>query len=144
MGDNGTRTVGSRPGRQFVRHYVEMLVAMIAGMLLFAPLWTVAGAALGWTAILDRPDVAALVMATDMTLGMSIWMRYRGHGWVPVAEMGVAMYASFVVLFVPFWTGLISGGTLMIAGHVLMLPAMLVAMLRRRAEYSHRHDRPGS
>ena len=49
------------------------------------------------------------------------------------------MYLPFVVFLVPLWLGLISGGVLMIAGHVLMLGTMLLAMLRRRDEYSGRH-----
>jgi hypothetical protein len=42
---------------------------------------------------------------------------------------------------VPFWTGLLSGSALMTVGHILMLPLMVVAMLRRRDEYAsgHRH-----
>jgi hypothetical protein len=35
--------------------------------------------------------------------------------------------------------GVISGGTLMIAGHALMFAATLAAMLWQRAEYAHHH-----
>lgn len=122
---------------RFVRHYVEMVVAMVAGMLLFDPVWSLV---LGGWAPLARPDVGALVMATNMTVGMSIWMRVRGHGWAPIAEMGAAMYVPFLVLFVPWWLGGISAGFLTVGGHVLMLPAMLVPMLLRRAEYTHCHS----
>jgi flagellar biosynthetic protein FliP len=51
--------------------------------------------------------------------------------------MSAAMYLPFVVLLVPFWAGLITGGTLLTAGHLLMLPAMALAMLFRRSEYLH-------
>ncbi|MHC8503747.1 hypothetical protein ACVGVP_09520 [Pseudonocardia artemisiae] len=40
-------------------------------------------------------------MATNMTIGMSLWMRYRGHGWRSITEMGASMYIPFIVLFVP-------------------------------------------
>jgi len=123
---------------RFARHYVEMVVAMVAGMLLFAPVWTIA---LGWWSPLTRPDVQALVMATNMTAGMSVWMRVRGHGWPAVAEMGAAMYVPFLLLLGPYWFGLVSADVVMIGGHVLMLPAMLVAMLLRRAEYTVHHHR---
>nr|CEL20985.1 hypothetical protein [Kibdelosporangium sp. MJ126-NF4]CTQ95501.1 hypothetical protein [Kibdelosporangium sp. MJ126-NF4] len=130
------------PNRQFARHYAEMIVAMLAGMLLFDPVWTIA---FGWWSALDRPDVSALVMATNMTVGMSIWMRVRGHGLAPIAEMGAAMYVPFLVLLGPYWAGALSADALMIGGHVLMLPAMLIAMLARRAEYTvHHHHRPSS
>ncbi|CAM3336703.1 hypothetical protein KIPE111705_03345 [Kibdelosporangium persicum] len=123
---------------RFARHYVEMVVAMVAGMLLFAPVWTIA---LSWWSPLTRPDVEALVMATNMTAGMSIWMRVRGHGWPAVAEMGAAMYVPFLLLLGPYWFGLVSADVVMIGGHVLMLPAMLVAMLLRRTEYTVHHHR---
>lgn len=124
---------------RFVRHYLEMVVAMAVGMIVLAPAWSWLFSTLGVSALFHRPDLGALVMATDMTIAMSAWMRYRGHGWAPIAEMGAAMYLPFVVLFVPLWMGIISGGTLMVAGHVLMLPAMAVAMLLRLDEYTHDH-----
>jgi hypothetical protein len=70
---------------------------------------------------------------------MSAWMRYRGHGWASIAEMGAAMYLPFLVLFVPLWAGLLSSGGLMLWGHLLMLPAILAAMFLRRDEYLHGH-----
>lgn len=123
----------------FARHYGEMLLAMIIGMLLLAPVWAAAGDWLGLAAVFGRADVGALIMATDMTAAITVWMRHRGHPWPPVAEMGAAMYVPFLLLLPPFWLGLVSGGTVMIAGHVLMLPAMLAAMLWRREEYGHAH-----
>lgn len=61
-------------------------------------------------------------------------------------EMVVAMVAGmmvlpFVILFVPLWAGVLSGETLLVAGHVLMLPAMIIAMLYRRSEYTQDHRR---
>ncbi|ONI81250.1 hypothetical protein ALI144C_22230 [Actinosynnema sp. ALI-1.44] len=121
---------------RFARHYAEMVAAMVAGMVLFGPVWSLS---LGWWGDLARPDISALVMATNMTVGMSIWMRVRGHGWAPIAEMGAAMYVPFLVLLVPHWLGVVSGDAVMIGGHVLMLPAMLAVMLLRRAEYTAHH-----
>ncbi|NUW39621.1 hypothetical protein [Nonomuraea rhodomycinica] len=134
------QAIGTVNRWRFLGHFAEMLAAMILGMVLLGPLWE---ALPGGPALLARPDLAVLVMATDMTVGMSLWMRYRGHGWGAIAEMGAAMYAPFAVLLVPYWTGLLSGHALMMAGHVLMVPAMLLVMLRRRAEYgvAHHHHR---
>lgn len=133
-----------RERRHFLRHYVEMVVAMVVGMLLLEPVWRSVLTVAGRAEVLDRTDVAALVMATDMTIGMSAWMRYRGHRWLDVAWMGAAMYLPFLVLLVPFWAGGLSGEAVMMGGHVLMLIAMLAVMLARRSEYVGHHQRDAS
>ncbi|MFC4020119.1 hypothetical protein ACFOW4_19535 [Micromonospora sp. GCM10011542] len=113
-----------------------MAVAMVAGMLLLNPLWEAAGTLLGIEGPLGRPEVAALVMATDMTIGMTIWMRYRAHHWVAVGEMAAAMYVPFLLLLVPFRAGLLNGDALLLGGHLLMVPAMVLVAVR------HRHEAP--
>lgn len=124
--------------RQFVLHYVEMVIAMLVGMGVFAPLWTLAFALFDSNAM-DRTDVMAMSMATNMVIGMSLWMWFRGHSAAPIAEMAVAMYLPFVVLLIPLWLGAIGATFLMVAGHVLMLGTMLAAMLLRRGEYTCAH-----
>ncbi|OXM57016.1 hypothetical protein CFP71_10400 [Amycolatopsis thailandensis] len=114
----------------FTRHAVEMLVAMVAGMIVLEPVWSFL-----WPDLAKNATASALVMATNMSLGMALWMRIRRHGWASIAEMSAAMYLPYVLFLPFFWTGLVSGTTLMTAGHVLMVPAMLAAMVRRRAEY---------
>lgn len=124
--------------RRFACHYLEMVVAMFVGMGVFAPVWHLVFDAFGSDAM-DRTDVMAMSMATNMVVGMSLWMWFRGHTAAPIAEMAAAMYLPFVVLLVPLWLGVISSAFLMVAGHVLMLGTMLLAMLYRRAEYSCHH-----
>jgi hypothetical protein len=124
--------------RRFALHYLEMVIAMFIGMGVFAPVWHVVFDAFGSNAM-ERTDVMAMSMATNMVIGMSLWMWLRGHSAAPIAEMAVAMYLPFVVLLVPLWLGVISGAVLMIAGHVLMFGTMLLAMLRRRDEYRAPH-----
>ncbi|RBY82049.1 hypothetical protein DQ238_05415 [Geodermatophilus sp. TF02-6] len=114
-----------------VRHYLEMVVAMVVGMVVPGPLED-----LLWPELGDRVDVHVFVMATNMALGMGAWMRFRGHSWVAIAEMSAAMYVPFAVLLAPYWAGAVSGSFLFTAGHVLMLPAMALAMLWRLDEYS--------
>lgn len=126
--DRTDRTTGRKLAR-FAGHYLEMVVAMLVGMVALAPLWPA-----GWVA---RADVHALVMAIDMTVVMALWMRVRRHSWPRVAEMSAAMVLPFAALLVPHWLGVLSGSALMTAGHVVMFPLMLLAMLWRRAEYWH-------
>lgn len=124
--------------RPFLRHYLEMLAAMAAGMLVLEPVRMLASAALGWSTLFDRTEPLAMAMATEMSIGMAVWMRFRGHGWTPILEMCLAMFAPFLLLFVPLWAGLIGRDGVMLAGHLLMLPAMALVMLRRREEYGGR------
>lgn len=118
---------------------MEMVIAMVVGMLAVDPALRLIYQLAGGPGVFGRPDVSALIMATSMSLGMALWMRYRGHGWAPIAEMSAAMYVPYLVLFVPFWAGMMPGDAMMMGGHVLMLPAMLGAMLPRRAEYTQDH-----
>ena len=121
--------------RRFALHYVEMVAAMGIGMGVFWPLWHL----ILDDAAMDRTDVMAMTMATNMVIGMSLWMWVRGHTFAPIAEMALAMYLPFVVLLIPLWLGVISSAFLMIAGHVLMLGTMLLAMLYRKDEYTCHH-----
>jgi hypothetical protein len=118
--------------RHLTRHYLEMVLAMLVGMFVLGAL---EGAL--WPALTTRADVGAMVMATNMSVGMAAWMRVRGHSWRGVAEMSAAMYLPFVVLLVPFWAGALGEATLLLWGHLLMLPAMALVMLLRPAEYTH-------
>lgn len=130
-------TPGARPGpalRRFVLHAIEMVVAMMVGMMLFTPVWD-----LLWPGLTDRADADALVMAVDMAAGMAAWMWLRGHGGRLVAQMSTAMVAPFVVLLVPYWLGLISGGALLVFGHAGMTVAMIGTMLVRFDAYTHAH-----
>jgi len=100
-------SVGHRtPWRYFARHFAEMVAAMVVGMVV---LGLALKPVLGLSNVFQRADLSALVMATNMTIGMSAWMRYRGHSWVSIAEMGPAMYLPFAVLLVPFWAGSLPG-----------------------------------
>jgi hypothetical protein len=122
--------------RAFSRHYLEMVVAMVLGMVLLGPAEAQLLDMLGRPDLLGGTEVGMLVMATNMTIAMALWMRVRGHRWAPVAEMSAAMYVPFLVLFVPLWLGALSAHGLMLWGHVLMLPAMALAMLLRVDEYT--------
>ena len=85
-----TRPIWTRDtARNFVRHYREMVAAMIVGMVALGPLWNLALNAAGAPGLLDRAELGALVMATNMTIAMSAWMRYRGHRWRACQENGV-------------------------------------------------------
>ena len=127
--------------RHFARHYVEMLVAMFAGMVVLgAPALLALGVAGVSSAELrsDAPAALLLGMGITMTVPMVAWMRHRGHGWRPSNEMGASMMIPTIGVVGLLGAGLLTDvGTLLMIEHVVMFPAMLVAMLLRRDEYSH-------
>ena len=126
---------------KFARHFIEMVAAMAVGMLVLHPVWMFVLDAVGAAGLMHNPYTGALIMATNMTVAMVVWMRYRGHGWAATNEMALAMYLPFFVLFPPLWLGFITPATMLTGGHLLMLPAMAGAMLLRRNEYTgHHHD----
>ena len=133
----------SAPTRHFVRHYVEMVVAMFLGMgVLLPPL----GAALraAGTSLHDSDVLMISAMAVTMTAPMIAWMLHRGHGWPVCADMAAAMAIPTLAVLALLWSGLVGDlGTLLVIEHVAMLPSMLVAMLLRRDEYTgavHHHS----
>lgn len=130
--------------RRFGRHYLEMVVVMLVSMMVFAPVWELAFRALGDSDLLDRADLSVVTMATSMTVGMALWMSWRGHGRRPVTEMAAAMYLPFPVLLGPLWAGVLTEEGVLGAGHVLMLLAMAVVMLLRPEEYAVCHGSGGS
>jgi hypothetical protein len=123
--------------RRFTLHFAEMVVAMAVGMVVLHPVWMFVLDAVGAADLMHNPCTGALIMATNMTVAMSSWMKFRGHRWRPIVEMGAAMYLPFLVLFAPLALGVIDKGALMLWGHLLMLPAMAAAMVLRPREYAH-------
>ena len=124
-----------RVGR-FVRHYLEMVAAMLLGMMALYPLWLLATSGVDESGLLTSVEVESLVMATTMAVPMAAWMRFRGHAWAPTLEMSAAMYAGFVAMFPLHWAGAVGEHGVMMVGHVAMFVLMLAAMVWRREEYA--------
>jgi hypothetical protein len=116
-----TRT---RAALRSVGHYLEMVVAMMVGMVALAPLWSLA-----WPGLADHPDLETLTMALDMTVAMGGWMRFRGHAWGHIARMCVAMNLGFALVLPAYWAGSLSAGAMEGLGHGLMLVLMALAMV---------------
>jgi predicted permease len=113
----------------FVRHYAEMVVAMLLGML-------VLGLPLAML-LPEGPEIELITMASTMTVPMVAWMRHRGHDWQPAWEMSAAMFVPTFAALGLLWGNLVEGThTLMMIQHTAMFPLMLVAMLLRPSEYA--------
>jgi hypothetical protein len=124
----------------FSRHYVEMVIAMVLGMVV---LGGAAAAALGAAGVdvgaweTDAPELLLLGMAMTMTVPMVAWMRHRGHDWAPAWEMSAAMFIPSVGAIALLWAGAVEDAhALLMIQHIAMGPAMLVAMLLRLDEYT--------
>jgi hypothetical protein len=80
--------------RRFVRHYLEIVVATVVGMVVLGPAESMLLNPIGWAGLLANFETYALVMATNMTVAMAAWMRFRRHSWAAIAEMAVLVQAS--------------------------------------------------
>ena len=124
----------------FIRHPLEMLLAMVVGMGVLGFVALRAAGMVGYTDPLHQiPEVSAFVMAFNMALPMAIWMRYRSMDWVPISEMSGAMFAEVILLISMVWLGLYPVSKLILWQHVLMVPAMIIIpMLYRFDLYTGR------
>ena len=140
-----SRWIAERTTRRFVGRLLEMIVVMMLGM-------CVLGVALGafhkvvfgsayadaWR---DYVVLAAFAMAFNMTVPMVLWMRYRGHSWERGGEMAAAMILPLLPLLVLYSLDVIAATAVLGLQMMLMIPAMVLAMLYRREEYSAPHTR---
>jgi hypothetical protein len=138
-----TAVTGSDRGprlKRFLRHVIEMTVAMMLGMGVLGMTFRAIHLALFGTgfdaAWHEHTELAVLAMTFNMTLPMVALMRYRGHGWERCGEMAAAMFALAVTLLVPFWLGALSIDAVLPLEMALMLPAMIAVMALRFDEYA--------
>jgi hypothetical protein len=124
----------------FIRHYVEMVVAMFAGMFVLGGAAVVILGLDTGSLYEDAPAIGLTGMALTMTIPMVAWMRHRGHGWPASWEMTASMFVPTFLAIALLWTGALeSGHTAMGIQHVIMFPAMLGVMFLRLDEYTGHH-----
>jgi hypothetical protein len=137
-GDRGPRT------RTFLRHVLEMTIAMMLGMVVLGMAFREIHVALfgtGFDSAWHRhTELAVFAMTFNMTLPMVLWMHHRGHSWERSGEMAAAMFLLAIVLLALFWMGVISAHVVLPLEMALMLPAMIVVMAFRFEDYArHAH-----
>lgn len=124
--------------RQFIRHYVEMVVVMFVGMgVLGLPAgWILEAGGNSWGELGPAPMLG--LMAFTMTLPMVVWMQRMGHGWRPNAEMAASMIVPTLGVIALFEAAVVTDASaLLIIEHMAMLAGMFGVMLLRPEEYSH-------
>ena len=85
----GVSSGGSK--RAFARHFGEMVLAMLLGMLVLGGVAELAFAAVGRSLSDQSGGGQVMLMGFNMTVPMVIWMSYRGHDRVRNAEMAASM-----------------------------------------------------
>jgi hypothetical protein len=125
----------------FLRHLLEMTVAMMLGMCVLGMAFReihIAVFGTGFDQAWHRHvELTSLAMAFNMTLPMLAWMRYRrGHEWGRCVEMAAAMFIPTLGLLVLFWAGVTSAGVVLPGAMALMLPSMIAVMLYRLGSYA--------
>ncbi len=106
---------------------------MLVGMLVLGALRSASGLTVPFA---EQPGTSYVLMAIDMSVGMAVWMRFRGHTWAGTLQMCAAMFVPIVLLPL-VRSGAMDAMTFMMTAHVVMPLAMLVLLLRRRDEYAH-------
>ena len=128
---SGQRTSGN--GR-FVRHLLEMALAMMVGMIASAAVFLSAVGVTVDEALRQHAVLFVVVQAFGMTVAMVAWMRYRGQEWRSCSEMAAAMVVPAIALICLRLLDVISGP---ICGVycVSTVVAMVLVMLNRRSDY---------
>ena len=133
--NGGTGQSTSR--RRFARHFVEMVLAMCAGMLALDPVYAAVASRAGYDdPWVELPVVSALVMTLNMTGPMVLLMLRHGHGRAAVLEMAGSMVVPTAAATGLHLCSVIPASIVMTVAHVSMLPAMLLVMFRRYREYA--------
>jgi len=131
-----------RPAIAFLRHLVEMVLAMFVGMIGFGfaagVLAGVAGSSLEAVRV-SQPELFMLGMGSAMSVTMVAWMRHRDHGWHDCWEMTAAMFVPAVGVLACYRAGAIPADPVCPIACALMIPAMAGAMFCRLDVYTARH-----
>jgi uncharacterized membrane protein YhaH (DUF805 family) len=127
------------PRRRFARHFGEMLLAMVVGMMVLGGLAAVAFLAAGSDLNDASGGVQVVIMGVSMTVPMVAWMSYRGHERARSAEMAASMMVPTLVAAVLAAADALGTHGALALQHVVMIPAMLGVMLWRYDHYAHEH-----
>jgi hypothetical protein len=120
----------------FWRHFLQMLAAMVVGMIgTGAIVLSIVGLKTWGEVTTEYPTQALMAMAVGMTAPMVGWMLYRHMGWKNSSEMAAAMVLPVIPFLCLVWFGITKSAAC--GGYcAVMVVAMLGLMLYRRSEYA--------
>jgi hypothetical protein len=120
----------------FWRHFVEMIAAMVIGMIASGAIFLSFVGLKTWDEVtIQYPTQALLAMAAGMSIPMVAWMLFRGMGWKNSYEMAAAMVLPVIPFLCLVWFNITKSAQ---CGPycALTVVAMLVLMRYRRSDYS--------
>src|SRR3982751_2176048 len=103
------RTASARDAHGFLRHLLEMGLAMMVGMLVSAAIFLTAVGETAAEGMRDHAVLFVLLQAVGMTAAMVAWMRHRRHTWRSSSEMAAAMVIPAVPLICLRLLDIVSG-----------------------------------
>ena len=120
----------------FWRHFLEMLAAMVVGMIATGAIFVSVVGLKTWDEVTTRyPTQALLAMAVGMSVPMVAWMLYRGMGWRNSSEMAAAMVLPVIPFLCLVWFDITKSAQC--GGYcAVTVLAMLGLMRYRRSAYS--------
>jgi hypothetical protein len=119
----------------FRRHFVEMFVVMVAGMVVAAAAFLLVVGMTWDEATVQRPLASLLVVAAGMTVPMGAWMLHRGMGVRNSVEMAAAMAVPVIPFLCLVWFD-VTKSALCGAYCLVAVVAMVALMAYRRSDYS--------
>ena len=129
-------TAGRRHVSPFWRHFLQMLVVMMVGMVVSGAILLTFVGLKTWDEVTTQYATRSLlVTAAGMTVPMVGWMLYRGMGRKNAYEMAAAMIVPVVPFLCLVWFGVTESAQCG-AYCAVSVAAMLGLMYHRRSVYS--------
>lgn len=128
------RVEPAHDGHGFLRHLLEMGLAMMVGMMVSAAIFLSAVGMTAAEAMREHAVLFVVLQALGMTVAMVAWMRHRRHSWRSSSEMAAAMITPAVPLVCLRLVDVISGPICGLYCPVTVV-AMIALMVYRRSDY---------
>jgi glucose-6-phosphate-specific signal transduction histidine kinase len=123
----------------FIRHLLEMCLAMCIGGIPLIILFFVGAAKIGYPDLFQQsPTLSVLVVSFILSLPMVAWMRFRGHDWRSTLEMASTTIVLGVLLVTLSWLGILPESSLFELLTRFACPVMLIPMFFRLDLYTGR------
>ena len=123
----------------FIRHFLEMCLAMCVGGIPLIVLFFWGVATIGYPDLLQRfPELTVLAIGWILSLPMIAWMRFRGMEWRLTLEMSITTIVLGILLVGLGWLGILPRSNLFEWMTRLACPSMLIPMFLRLDHYAGR------